>query len=98
MMHGPFPEWDGDDLQQIALNAGFDDVSVTINIGSVRFPSVEEFINRQAATSPLAEPIGATPKAVRNELIQDVEDELEGYADDDGVVFPFESYVIEAYR
>jgi len=98
MMHGPFPTWDGGDLQQIAQNAGFDDVSVTIDIGSVRFPSVEAFISQQAATSPLAEPIGAAPKAVRDELIQDVEEELEGYTDDDGVVFPFESYVIEAYR
>ena len=98
MMHGPFPAWNGADLEQIARDAGFDDVSVTIDVGSVRFPSVEEFINRQAATSPLAEPIGAAPKAVRDELIQDVEDELEGYTDDDGVVFPFESYVIEAYR
>ena len=98
MMHGPFPSWDGAHLHQIAREAGFDDVSVTIDIGSVRFPSVEAFIGQQAATSPLGEPIGAAPKAVRDELIQDVEDELEGYTDDDGVVFPFESYVVEAYR
>jgi ubiquinone/menaquinone biosynthesis C-methylase UbiE len=98
MMHGPFPSWDGDYLQQIAQDAGFDDVSVTIDIGSVRFPSVETFISRQAATSPLAEPIGNAPQAVRDELIQDVEDELEGYTDDDGIVFPFESYVMEVYR
>ena len=98
MMHGPFPAWDGEDLQRIAQDAGFDDVSVTIDIGSVRFPSVEAFISRQAATSPLAEPIGAAPTAVRDELIQDVADELEGYRDSDGVVFPFESYVMEAPR
>ena len=98
MMHGPFPAWDGAHLHQITREAGFDDVSVTIDIGSVRFPSVEAFIGQQAATSPLGEPIGAAPKAVRDELIQDVEDELEGYTDDDGVVFPFESYVVEAYR
>ena len=98
MMHGPFPAWDGSYLHQITREAGFDDVSVTIDIGSVRFPSVEAFIGQQAATSPLGEPIGAAPKAVRDELVQDVEDELEGYTDDDGVVFPFESYVVEAYR
>lgn len=98
MMHGPFPAWDGDYLQRISQDAGFDDVAVTIDIGSVRFPSVETFISRQAATSPLAEPIGAVPQAVRDELIQDVEDELEEYTDDDGIVFPFESYVMEAYR
>ncbi len=98
MMHGPFPAWDGADLRQMAQEAGFDDVSVTIDIGSVRFPSVEAFIHRQAATSPLGQPIGAAPKAVRDELIKDVEDELNEYTDDEGVVFPFESYVMEAYR
>ena len=98
MMHGPFPAWDGAYLHQIARDAGFDDVSVTIDIGSVRFSSVEEFVSRQAATSPLANPIGAAPQAVREALIQDVEDELEGYADDAGIVFPFESYVMEASR
>lgn len=96
MMHGPFPAWSGANLRRMAQDAGFTDVSVTIDIGSVRFPSVEEFISRQAATSPLAEPIGAAPKKVRDELIKDVEDELEEYTDDDGIVFPFESYVLEA--
>ena len=98
MMHAPFPPWDGDYLKRITREAGFDEVSVTIDIGSVRFPSVEGFISRQAATSPLAEPIGAASKAVRDELIRDVEDQLDGYIDDDGIVFPFESYVVEAYR
>lgn len=66
MMHRPFPSWDGEDLQRIAHDAGFDEVSVIIDVGSVRFPSAEEFISRQAATSPLADPIGAVPKAVRD--------------------------------
>ncbi len=96
MMHGPFPAWDAAYLQRIAHNAGFDDVSITIDIGSVRFSSVEDFISRQAATSPLAHPIGAASKTARDELIQDVEDKLEDYSDDDGIVFPFESYVMES--
>ena len=97
MMHGPVPAWDGADLQRMAQDAGFDDVAVTIDIGSVRFSSVEEFISRQAATSPLADPIGAAPQRVRDELIQDVEDNLKDYSDDDGIVFPFESYVMKAH-
>ena len=97
MMHGTFPSWDAEYLQQMAKDAGFDGVSVTIDIGSVRFPSVEAFISRQVATSPLAEPIGSAPQVVRDELIQEVKDELEGYTDDDGIVFPIESYVLEAY-
>lgn len=98
MMHGPFPAWNRADLKRMAQDAGFDDVSVTIDIGSVRFPSAEAFIRRQAATSPLGHPIEAAPNATRNELIRDVKDELEDYTDDEGIVFPFESYVLEAHR
>ena len=98
MMHGPFPAWNRADLRRMAHEAGFEDVSVTIDIGSVRFPSAEAFIRRQAATSPLGHPIGAAPTAVRDELIHDVENELEEYTDDDGVIFPFESYVLEAIQ
>ena len=96
MMQGPFPGWDIDHVRQIVKEAGFQTVAVTIDIGSVRFSSVEEFVGRQAATSPLAEPIGAAPQEVRNALIEDLEDELEGYTDDEGIVFPFESYVVVA--
>ena len=97
MMHGPFPAWDRADLKRMAQDAGFDDVLVTIDIGSVRFPSAEAFIRRQAATSPLGHPIEAAPNAVRDELIREVKDELEAYTDDEGIVFPFESYVLEAH-
>ncbi len=98
MMHGPFPSWDQDELRRMAYEAGIENVSITIDISSVRFPSVEGFITRQAATSPLGQPIGDISQEVRDELIQEVRDELEGYIDDDGVIFPFESYVVEAYQ
>ncbi|ELY50194.1 class I SAM-dependent methyltransferase [Natronolimnohabitans innermongolicus] len=98
MMRSPFPEWDGEDLQTLVRDAGFDDVSVTVEIGSVRYPSVEEFVRREAASSPLAEPIAAVESAVRDDLIREVADALHGYSDDDGIVSPMESYVITADR
>lgn len=98
MMRSPFPAWDGEDLRTFVQNVGFDDVSVTIEIGSVRYPSVEEFVRREAASSPLAEPIAAVERGVRNELIQEIEDALHTYIDDEGIVSPMESYVVSADR
>ena len=96
MMRSPFPAWDGDTLRTLAREAGFDDVSITIEIGTMRYPSVAEFVRREAASSPLAEPITAAERTVRDELIRAVEDGLDAYTDDEGIVFPMESYCLTA--
>ena len=98
MMRSPFPAWKGTNLRTLVRDAGFDDVSVTIDIGSVRYPSVEEFVRREAASSPLAEPIAAFEREVQDELVREVEDELDTYRDDEGVVSPMESYTVIAER
>ena len=98
MMRSPFPVWDGDDLGALARDAGFDDVSVTIEIGAVRYPSPEEFVRREAASSPLAESLAATEQAVREALVQEVSDGLEAYTDDDGITSPMETFVLTARR
>ncbi len=98
MMRSPFPTWDREDLRTLFRDAGSDDVSVTIEIGSVRYPSVEEFVRREAASSPLAEPIAAVEREVREELVREVEDSANEYIDDEGIVSPMESYVVTARR
>jgi ubiquinone/menaquinone biosynthesis C-methylase UbiE len=94
MMRSPFPTWDNEKLRTLALGAGFDEVSVVLEIDSVRYPSIEAFVRREAASSPLAEPIGATSDDVRDALVSSVKDGLGEYIDDDGVVFPMESSVL----
>lgn len=96
MMRSPFPAWEGEDLRTLVQAAGIVDVSVTIEIGSVRYPSVEEFVRREAASSPLAEAIAAVEREVRDELVLEVEDSLHAYIDDEGVISPMESYVVTA--
>lgn len=98
MMRSPFPEWDGDYLRKHAREAGFGDVSVTIEIVDARYPSVEEFVRREAASSPLAEQISAVEQEIRDELLHEVGDALGEYTNNDGIVFPMESYVLTASR
>ena len=96
MMRSPFPEWRVDDLRTLARDAGFADPSVAIEIGSVRYPSADEFVRREAASSPLSGPLGDLDPADREALARDVGDALRAYTDDEGIVFPMEATVVTA--
>jgi len=95
-VRSPYPTWDRDYLHTIALEAGFGDVSITIEIDSERYPSIEEFVEVWLAATPLAELPEAEVQTIREELVQDVTTELDDYTDDAGVVFPNESSIIMA--
>jgi ubiquinone/menaquinone biosynthesis C-methylase UbiE len=95
-VRSPYPAWDRDYLNTMAQGARFGDVSVTIEIDSERYPSIEEFIELWLAATPLADLPEPEVQTIRQELVQDVRTELLDYTDDAGVVFPNESYVIMA--
>ncbi len=98
MMRSPFPPWDAEHLRTLAREAGLGDVAITIEVDAGRYPSVEAFVRREAASSPLAGPIAAVAPEVRDALVREVADGLEAYLDDEGVVLPMESYVLVARR
>lgn len=98
MMRSPFPAWDGDDFRSLVYDGAFSEFSITIEIGSMRYPSAEEFVRREAASSPLAGPLAALEQEVQQGLVQDVGDALQQYTDDEGIVFPMESHVLTAHR
>jgi SAM-dependent methyltransferase len=98
MMRSPFRGCTRDQLRTLAEDAGFGDPVVTIEISSVRYPSVEEFVRREAASSPLAGPLGSLGRDVREALLRDVEAELRDYIDDRGIVIPLDTHVLVARR
>lgn len=98
MMRSPFPEWETSRLRTLVDEAGFRDVILTIEIKSMRYPSIEEALRREAASSPLAEPLGALAPEVRIALLKDLNEALKRYTDDRGIVFPMEAYVAIARR
>lgn len=98
MMRSPFPAWSGDGLRAELAAAGFRDVRVVIDVATVRYPSPEELLRQEAASSPLAGPIGSLPPAQRAALVADVAHALRDRLDDDGVVFPMESFLVRAGR
>jgi ubiquinone/menaquinone biosynthesis C-methylase UbiE len=98
MMRSPFPSLSPDELRDLVKDAGFREVRIRLGIGSARFASVEEFLRQEAASSPLAGPIGALRDDVREALIRDLREALRAYTDDDGIVFPIETYIASARR
>ena len=98
MMRSPFSSLNADDLRDLITGAGFRDVKIFLGIGPVRYPSAEDFVVWEGASSPLAGPIGALTDDVRTALIRDVGEALRSYTDDDGIVFPAETYLAIARR
>lgn len=96
MMRSPFPAWDTADLRTLVLKSGFRAVTISIEISSLRYPSVEEFIRREGASSPLSGPLESIDSDALETFLSDLEMALEAYVDDHGVVFPLETHVVVA--
>lgn len=88
MMGSPFPAREREYLRMLANDAGLGEPSIIIEIGSMRYPSTEEFLRRQAASSPLSESLRGLAQGVRETLVREVEHALREYTDDDGIVRP----------
>jgi len=97
MMRSPFSPWAVDEFRHLFVAAGFAGVHVTIAVGALRYPSAAEFLRREAASSPLAQPIAALPARARDELIRELSAALADRVDDEGVVCGVESFVARAW-
>ena len=98
ILSSPFPAWEREDLRTRATDAGLCEPSITIEIGSMRYPSAEAFLHREAASSPLSESIRDLTQGSREALVREVRHALREYTDDDGIAFPMESHVLTARR
>lgn len=98
MMRSPF-SWPGRErLRAVVRQQGFDQLHLIHGVANVRFPSAEAFLLQEAASSPLAGPLSELDERVRRDLIQDLAERLDSFTDDDGVVFPAETYLLSAIR
>jgi ubiquinone/menaquinone biosynthesis C-methylase UbiE len=98
MMRSPFPSLSAEELRGLIKGAGFRNVKIILGIAPVRYPSAEELVHQEAASSPLAESILSLKDDVREALLSDVGEALRTYTDDNGIVFPSETYLAVARR
>lgn len=93
MMRSPFLSLNTDELRDLIVSAGFHNLRILIGIGPTRYPSIEEFVQREAASSPLAKEIESLNDNAFQALIHDLYVSLREYTDDDGIIFPTETYL-----
>jgi ubiquinone/menaquinone biosynthesis C-methylase UbiE len=98
MMRSAFLPLSINELRDLFKSVGFRDIRVFIGIGSVRYPSAEEFLRREMASSPMAGLIKSLSDDVFRMMVDDIEAALGAYIDDDGIVSPAETYFAIAQR
>jgi ubiquinone/menaquinone biosynthesis C-methylase UbiE len=96
IMRAPFGLGDAEELRSLMIGAGFKDVAIRSEAGTVHFPSTEDFLRCQVAGSPLAGPVGQADDHARRALIQEVTDAPRPFTSAEGVLFPIEGHVAKA--
>ncbi len=96
MMRSPFALGDAETLRAYARDAGLQDVTIQVSVGTERFPSVPEFVRWEAASSPLAMELDRLGRDEQAALVDRLERELAPYLDDVGLVFHNETHIVTA--
>jgi SAM-dependent methyltransferase len=85
-----------DELQRLAVEAGFCAVEVRVSRINVHLPRLDEFTLGHLSATPLASLIAASEQATREKIGASVMEQLQRYDDGDGVTYPEESHVLTA--
>ena len=72
MMRSPFSRWTAAEFRQLFTAAGFAETRMRIEVAALRYPSISEFLRREAASSPLAGAVRALSAQQRRDLIHDL--------------------------
>ena len=98
IMRAPFGLGDEGTLRGLVAGAGFQEVGVDRQAGTVRFGSAREFLLAQAAGSPLTGPFVAAEPQARARLLAEVEAALTPWQSPAGLAFPVEALLVAARR
>lgn len=97
IMRAPFTLGDAEEMRVLIAQAQFRDVDVWTSMGSVHFPSPEDFVRYQVAGSPLAGPVSQADGNARSALINEVRKALQPYVHSDGLDFPIQAHLVSAH-
>jgi ubiquinone/menaquinone biosynthesis C-methylase UbiE len=85
-----------EELQHLAMQAGFSAVEVRVSRINVHLPRLNQFTLDHLAATPVAPIIAAVASEARKEIGASVVKQLHRYADGDGVTYPEETHVLTA--
>ena len=77
-------------------DAGFRNANIQTDCIYGRYPSVDEMLHREVASSPLAEHMDDLSVERREKLVGDLTEALSSYSDSAGVVLPQSIYLVRA--
>jgi ubiquinone/menaquinone biosynthesis C-methylase UbiE len=97
LMQAPFSLGDAEELRVLIGGAGFRAVDIRPAAKTFHFPSVDEFVQRYVAGSPLAGPVSRADDGARAALLGDVRDQLGAHLSPEGLAFPIENHLTVAY-
>jgi ubiquinone/menaquinone biosynthesis C-methylase UbiE len=84
------------ELQCLAMEAGFSNVEVRVSRINVHLPRLDKFALDHLAATPVAPVIAAANPEARKNIGKRVMNQLQRYADGDGVTYPEETHVLTA--
>lgn len=85
-----------DELQCLATEAGFSAVEIRISRMNIHLPSLDRFVLDHLTATPISPVIATADPEVRKKLGVTVMEQLKPYAEDSGVSYPEETYVLTA--
>jgi ubiquinone/menaquinone biosynthesis C-methylase UbiE len=97
-MRSPFDTWTLEDLRALVAHAGFRDIKIQIGAASARFPSIPAILQREGDSSPFAADIAALSDAAYKQAVAAMETAFREQVDDEGVVFPMQTYIVTARK
>ncbi len=87
-----------EELRNLLIAAGFQDIKIRLEVQMARFPSLEEFIPGYISVFPFANQIKEMTRGDQKRLMDDIEKSLMIFTDDYGLAAPMESHIITAKK
>jgi ubiquinone/menaquinone biosynthesis C-methylase UbiE len=98
VMHAPFSLADAEELRALIAAPGFREITIRPTAGSIRFPSVERFVQDYVAGSPLASHVAKVSNEARAALVSEVRDRLQSCLVGGALTFPIEANLASAKK
>ena len=98
IMRAPFVLAEAEPLRALLAAEGFRDIAVQSVAGSVRFPSVAQFVQDYVRGSPLAGHVAKVSDVARAALVDEVSDVLALYVAGDALTFPIKAHLVRANK
>jgi ubiquinone/menaquinone biosynthesis C-methylase UbiE len=85
-----------EELRRLATEAGFSGAEVRVSRIDMHLPRLDRFALDHLAATPIAPVVAAADSATREQIGASVMEQLQRYADGDGITYPEETHVLTA--